>query len=109
MSYFRTYSYFSVCEFQYGLKDSIVLNSVSCMLFVVQLLSNVPFFCDPMDYCNHRLLWPWDFSKARILLWRLAFSPLWDLPDPGLEPMFPALKADSSSLAPPGKYYGIWN
>ena len=44
--------------------------------------------CDPMDYKVHGILW------ARILEW-VAFPCSGDLPNPGIEPKFPALQADS--------------
>ena len=43
---------------------------------------------DSMDYTVHGIL------QARILEWA-AFPSPGDLPDPGIEPRFPALKADS--------------
>ena len=33
----------------------------------------------------------------------LPFPPPGDIPDPGIEPTFPALQEDSLPLAPPGK------
>jgi len=44
--------------------------------------------------------------QARILEWvAIPFSG--DLPDPGIEPRYPALQADSLSLEPPGEITGI--
>ena len=41
--------------------------------------------------------------QARVLEWiTFPFSPR-DLPNPGIEPRFPALRADSLSSEPPGK------
>ena len=40
--------------------------------------------------------------QARILEWVAFFSP-GDLSDPGIEPGFPALQADSLPSEPPGK------
>ena len=56
---------------------------------------------DPLDYSPpgssiHGIL------QARILEWvAIPFSR--DLPDPGIEPMSPALPADSLTSEPPGK------
>ena len=41
-------------------------------------------------------------SQVRILEWVAIPSP-GDLPDPGIEPWFPALQADSLPSEPPGK------
>ena len=43
-----------------------------------------------------------EFSRQEY--WsRLPFPLLGDLPDPGIEPGFPVLQADSLSSEPPGK------
>ena len=61
-----------------------------------------PILCDPMDYTVHEIL------QARILEW-VAFpfsrgsSRPGDLPDPGIKPRSPALRADSLPAEPPGK------
>ena len=49
-----------------------------------------------MSYTVHGLL------PARILEWGHFPSP-GNLPNPGVEPRFPALQADSSPAEPPGK------
>ena len=38
---------------------------------------------------------------------RLTFPSLGDLPNPGIEPRFPALQTDSLPLEPSGKYISI--
>ena len=43
---------------------------------------------DPMDYVIHRVL------QAKTLEW-VALPPPGNLPNPGIEPMSPALQADS--------------
>ena len=43
---------------------------------------------DPMDYVMHRVL------QAKTLEW-VALPPPGNLPNPGIEPMSPALQADS--------------
>ena len=52
--------------------------------------------CDPLDYKVHAIL------QTRILEW-LAFPSPRDLPNPGIEPMFPALQADSLPAELQGK------
>ena len=44
--------------------------------------------------------------QARILEW-VAFPSPGDLPNPGIEPRFPALQADSLPTEPPGKLISI--
>ena len=64
-------------------------------------LSNFTILCDPMD-CSlpgpsiHRIL------EARILEW-LPCPPPGDLPDPGIEPVSPALQVDSLPIESPEK------
>ena len=65
---------------------------------VVQLCLTL---CYPMDCCLpgssvHGIL------QARVLEW-VVISSIGDLPDPGIEPRFPALQADSLPSEPPGK------
>ena len=52
--------------------------------------------CDPIDYKVHGILW------ARILEW-VAFPCSGDLPNPGIEPKFPTLQADSLPAEPQRK------
>ena len=59
------------------------------------LLSHAQFFATPWLLC------PWD--SPGILWSGLPFPSLGDLPDPGIEPMSPALPADSLLSEPPGK------
>ena len=49
-----------------------------------------------MDCTFHGIL------QARILEW-VTLPSLGDLPDPGMEPGFPALQVDSLPAKPPGK------
>ena len=54
-----------------------------------------------------RLLCPWGFSRQEC--WSgLPCSPLWDLPNPGIEPRSPTLWADSLPSEPPGKPQGAF-
>ena len=52
--------------------------------------------CEPMDYTVYGIL------QAKILEW-VAFPFSRDLPNPEIEPRFPALQADSLTAEPPGK------
>ena len=54
--------------------------------------------CDPMDYTVHGIV------QARILEW-IAFPFSRESSQPGVEPRFPALQADSLPTEPPGKPY----
>ena len=62
----------------------------------MQAAQSCPTLCGPMSYTVHGLL------PARILEWGPFPSP-GNLPNPGVEPRFPALQADSSPAEPPGK------
>ena len=58
-----------------------------------------PTLCDPMDYTFRGIL------QARILEWRNTGYPFpspGDLPNPGIEPKFPMLEADSLPAEPQG-------
>ena len=70
---------------------------------VVQLLSRVRLFCDPMD-CNPSGSSVHGISQARILEW-VAIPPPGDLPEPGIKPRSPALQVDSLPSDPPGKHH----
>ena len=65
-----------------------------------------PTLCDPMDYSPpgssvHGIL------QERILEWVSHFFLQGNLlPDPGLEPAFPALAGGFFTMAPPGKATG---
>ena len=55
-----------------------------------------------MDYIACQAPLSMEFSRQEY--WRgLPFPPPGDLPDPGIEPRFLALKADSLLSEPPGK------
>ena len=51
--------------------------------------------CDPMDLTVHGILQP--------EYWSGYFPSPGDLPNPGTEPRFPILQADSLPAEPPGK------
>ena len=55
-----------------------------------------PTLCDPMNYTGLGIL------QARILEW-VAFPFSKDLPNPGIQPRSPALRADSLPAEPQGK------
>ena len=58
--------------------------------------------CDPMDYTVHGIL------QARILE-RVAISLSRGLPNPGIEPRFPAWQADSLPAEPPREAQELWS
>ena len=60
-----------------------------------KLLSCVQIFVDTMDTVQYM-----EFSRPEY--WSL-FTSSGDLPNPGIEPVFPALQADSLPAEPPGK------
>ena len=60
----------------------------------VQVTQSCPTVCDPMHYTVHGIL------QARILDW-VAFP--FSRGSPGIEPRFPALRADSLPAEPQGK------
>ena len=72
----------------------------------VEVAQLCPTLCDPMDYTVHGIL------QARILEWiafpfsRGSFPSPGDLPNPGIEPRFPALQVESLSAEPQGKMIG---
>ena len=72
-----------------------------CVCVCVLVAQSCPTLCDSMDWSPpgssvHGTL------QARILEWvGIPFSR--DFPNPGIEPGFPALKADSLPSEPPGK------
>ena len=67
----------------------------------IEVAQSCPTLCNPVD-CSlpgsslHGIL------QARILQW-LPFPAPGDLPDPGIEPRTPSLRADSLTSEPPGK------
>ena len=72
-------------------------NNLMCLV-----IQSCPTLCNPIDYSTpgssvHGLL------QARILEW-VACLPPGDLPNPGIKPRSPSLKADTLPSEPPGKY-----
>ena len=68
---------------------------------VVESLSHVRLFCDPIDSSSpgssvHGI------SQARVLEW-LPFPSPGNLPDPGIKPISPALVGGFLTTEPPGK------
>ena len=71
------------------------------MYVVVESLSHVRLFCDPIDSSSpgssvHGI------SQARVLEW-LPFPSPGNLPDPGIKPISPALAGGFLTTEPPGK------
>ena len=62
----------------------------------VKVAQSCPNLSDPVDQIAHGIL------QARILEW-VSFPSPEDLPNPGIEPRFPALQADSLPAQPQGK------
>ena len=74
---------------------------VKCGLLLFSHFRRVQFFVTPMDYSppgssGHGIL------QTKILEWVAISSPE-DLPDPGIEPMSPALAGSFFTTEPPGK------
>ncbi|CAI9156458.1 unnamed protein product [Rangifer tarandus platyrhynchus] len=79
----------------------------------VELLGYMGVLCDSCSVVSDSLR-PWftysmaplsmEFSRQEYWEWvAIPFSRLGDLPNPGIEPRFPALQADSLPSEPPGK------
>ena len=67
----------------------------------VLVVQPCPTLCDPMDYIACQAPLSMEFSKQEY--WSgLPFPPPEDLPNPGTEPIPPALQADSLLSEPPG-------
>ena len=62
----------------------------------VKVAQSCPTLCDPMGYTVHGIL------QARILEW-VAFPSPGDLPNPGIKPISPTLRAVSLPAEPQGK------
>ena len=69
-------------------------------VLVIQCVSLT--LCDPMD-CNHQTPLSIEFSRQEYLS-GLSFTSSGDFPDPGIEPRFPELQADSLPSEPPCIY-----
>ena len=67
----------------------------------VLVAQSCPTLCDPMD-CRPPGSSVYGVLQARILEW-VPFPSPGDLPDPGVEPSFPALQAHSILSEQPGK------
>ena len=63
---------------------------------LVEVVQSCLTLCDPMEYTVHGIL------LARILEW-VAFLFFRGSPNPGIEPRFPTLQADSLPAEPQGK------
>ena len=74
---------------------------------VVQSLSHVWLFCDPMD-CNLTGLSVHGISQASKLKW-VAISFSRDLPKPWIKPASPVSQVDCLPLSHPGNHYKKWN
>ena len=80
------------------LKEHLSTRSNAVLRLVVQSCLTL---CDPRLW-PARLLCPWGFSKEEY--WSgLPYPPPGDLPNSGIQPRSPTLKADSLLSEPPGK------
>ena len=71
----------------------------SCAVSLIT--QSCPALCDPR-HCSRQA--PLSLGFSRQEYWRgLPSCPPGDLPNPGIEPRFPALQWDSSPSEPPGK------
>ena len=65
-----------------------------------------PTLCDPMDYIARQA--PLSMESSKQEYWSgLPFPPPGDLPDPGIEPVSPALAGGFFTAEPPGK--PVWS
>ena len=87
--------YISVGQCSVSFTEVLVM---CCLCFVTQsCLTLWPHVLQPA-----RLLCPWGFSRQEC--WSGLSCPIpGDLPNPGIEPRSPALRADSLLTEPPGK------
>ena len=80
-------------------------NTVVCFLFAElkvksEMAQSCPTLCDPVD-CSPPAPPPMGFSRQEY--WSgLPFPSPGDLPNPGIEPRFLALQADTLTSEPPG-------
>ena len=75
--------------------------------FQVKVTQLCPTLCSLMDCSQPGSSVP-GILQERILEW-LSFPSPWNLPDPGIEPGFPALQADHLLSKPPAKPTEILN
>ena len=75
------------------------------LLVIVQSLSRVLLFRDPMD-CGPPGSSAHGNPQVKVLQWA-GISPSRDLPDPGLEPTSPALTGGFFTTEPPGKIHSL--
>ena len=85
-------------------KKEVVFLEVSPkkQVVVLQLLSCVQLFHDPMDYIAHQVPLSMGFSRQQYQS-GLPFPPPGALPDPGVKPLSPALAGRFFTIEPPGK------
>ena len=76
-----------------------ILTDVILGTVKVKVIQSCLTLCDPMDYIVS------GSHQARILEW-VAFPFSRDLPNPGIEPRYPTLQADSLLADPQGKSTG---
>ena len=75
-------------------------------IYRCELLSCVQLFATPWTVAHQA---PLSMEVSRQKHWsRQPFPSPGDLPDPGIEPWFPALQADSLPSEPPGKHEFVY-
>ena len=74
---------------------------------VCSVTQSCPTLCNPMG-CSLPGSSVCEILQARILEWVAMPSPPGDLPNPGIEPRFPSLQADSLLSDPPGMPYSLF-
>ena len=91
---------FNLQTFQ-NMFDLQTLKLVELCARLSEVAQSCPTLCDLMD-CSLSGFSVHGIFQARVLEW-IAISFSRDLPDPGIEPGFPALQADALPSEPPGK------
>ena len=81
--------------------NSVLLN-IMCVLFT----QSCPTLCDPMDCTAHQALLSMGFSRQGYWSGLPLLSP-GDFPNPGIEPMSPALQSDALASELLGKPLNI--
>jgi len=76
-------------------------NLIKIYIMKVKVTQSCPTLCNPMDYTVRGIL------QARILEW-VAFPSPGNLPNPRIEPRYPALQADSLPIELSGKPQNLY-
>ena len=90
-----------MAEPEAGATRCSLVSAAKIIAVIVQWPSHVRLLSDPLD-CSPPGSSDNGISQARILEW-VAISFSRDLPDPGMEPVFPALAGSFFTTKPPGR------